>query len=148
MSLRLFLAQSRRPFHPFLFASGLVTSCAHREKRTVSDTSICGRSGRDCTFIGGRTVQSWNRNIVQAKIDAQLTAMVNQMVHDHAPKNACAWHAEKALPVVEKRPGCHELLIGGFREGCASFSRALVKSLNGKSRPSLRVRCSLQKLLT
>ena len=74
--------------------------------------------------------------------------MVNQMVHDHAPKNACAWHAEKALPVVEKRPGCHELLIGGFREGCASFSRALVKSLNGKSRPSLRVRCSLQKLLT
>src|SRR5215469_18755758 len=116
MSLRLFLAQSRRPFHPFLFASGLVTSCAHREKRTVSDTSICGRSGRDCTFIGGRAVQSWNRNIVQPKIDAQLTAMVNQMVHDHAAKDSRAWHAEKTLPVAEQRPRGLQLLISSFRE--------------------------------
>src|ERR1700747_206948 len=52
-------------------------------------------------FVRGRTVEAGNWNVKQTKIDCQLAAVVNQVIHDHSAKACHARHGENFFSAGE-----------------------------------------------
>src|SRR5262245_44334708 len=60
-----------------------------REKRKRSVLLVCRR-----------TVQRRDRNVVQSQIDAELPAMMYQVIQNHSPNHGRARHAEDRLTAL------------------------------------------------
>src|ERR1700722_11640198 len=62
-------------------------------------------------FVCGWTVDRWHWNIVQPEVNAHLRAVMNQMVHDHAPHHCHTRHTKNRLSAAQQCPGLHQRFI-------------------------------------
>src|SRR6267154_3705664 len=89
---------------------------------------VCG--GSNCArlgFVRAGAIKPGHGNAEQAVVHRQLRAMMNMVVHHHAP-NAChAWHVENFLAAGEQFPILHYFRVAYGRKRCARFHDILVK---------------------
>src|SRR5580700_1335595 len=94
---------------------------------SLKTTSLLGGGLLWLAFVCGWAVESGHRDIVEAIVDAELGAMVDQVVHDHAAEDCGARHGENGLAVLQQSPQLHELFVGGAGEAGASLLCAFVE---------------------
>src|SRR6266436_5365722 len=78
-------------------------------------------------FVGAGAVKPRDGDIQQAEVDAELGAVVNQMVHHHAANTGYAWHGEDLLTTGEQLPTLEHFLIAHGSERGARLRGFLVE---------------------
>src|SRR5689334_9875138 len=95
------------------------------------------------SFVAGGPVHAGDRDVVQAEIDAQDGAVVDDVVEDEAPDHRRLRHGEEGLARIEQGPGPLHLLIRHRRQrgpGCGDVLVEEVEDLPtpGQSRRPVR----------
>ena len=63
-------------------------------------------------LIGGRAVEGGNSDIVEAKINGQLTPVVNDVIENHGAHHGHFWHFQNSLSFYDHAPHLHHVFIG------------------------------------
>lgn len=87
----------------------------------ASRCSIGIRLLKTHSVISGRAVGSGYRLVIQSQIDAELRAVVNQVVHEHLAVGEEARSVENCVTLEAELPILQPSGIGRGRESCAEF---------------------------
>ena len=107
---------------------------AHRlhRRRTIlppSEARLCGCAVATLLFVGRGPVHSRNRNIVQAQINAQLSAMMDGVVHDEAANDGDPGHGHDSLATGHQGPWREEFAVVGCGDGRSRLGHAFVEGI-------------------
>ena len=70
-------------------------------------------------FVGGGTVERWDRNIVEPQVHAELRAVVDQMVEHETAQHRHLGHGHEGDAILEQRPGPEQIGVAGAGDGGA-----------------------------
>ena len=114
------------PYYSELRISLLSRGLRH-QRRILAARERFAKSHEGLLFVGGRSVEAWNRHVDQTQVNGELPSMVDQMIEDHATNTGNTRHRENFFASGKKCPILHKILVVGSDESRAGFRRSLVK---------------------
>src|SRR5439155_22970950 len=96
-------------------------------RRVIRDLIVTKRS-RKLAFVGGRSVNRRNGDVVQPQVDAQLPAVMDHVVQDETAERGNARHREHLLTTSFERPARVVLRIALVHRGARSSGGLIEES--------------------
>ena len=91
-------------------------------------------------FVRARPIHRWQRHVLQPQIDAELRAVVDQVIHHERSPDTGLWHRENRVAFPLQRPRGHQLGVGFADERGACRRHVVIELLQqvGTARRLLR----------
>jgi hypothetical protein len=102
---------------------------ANHFERQVVFTAKRSKSIAAILFIARWTVHTWNRKVIKTQINAQVRAVMNNVVEDKTADHRLARHRHPGDTRFQQRPGCIDPLIVKARQCLSGRGDVTIKLL-------------------
>src|SRR5688572_14194923 len=97
---------------------------------TTTNTTSAATSLR--LFVSAWPVHRRQRHILLPQVDAQLAAVVDEMVHHEGSPHGGLGHREDGVVALLQRPGCQQLAVGLAEERPAGARHPVLEQLENR----------------
>src|SRR5262245_31540493 len=70
-------------------------------RRPLRALSMIPQNRRMASLVARRAVHAGDGDVVQAEVDAEVRAVVDDVVHDERPDHVCTWHREDRIAALQ-----------------------------------------------
>src|SRR5258708_606140 len=82
-------------------------------RRPFRALSMIPENRRMASLVARRAVHAGDRDVVQPEVDAEMRAVVDDVVQDVGPDHGRTRHREDRIAALQQRPGLPHLLVPG-----------------------------------